>query len=443
MSTIATGLPRITGFTLDSGTSGRGCSQGLLTGLIHVSGNNPGFRVDHNRFINTRCTAIAVHTYARGVIDNNYFELVSAFFIASIWHGTWGNVTSCQNQPYGCGDKSWAEAAQWGTKEFVFFEDNIFTSTGAIYFTDGWRGQRVVYRRNTLTDATLQNHGADSVGRTRSGRAVEAYQNTITNNRAQIRAAIGVRGGSAMIWGNILSANWGRIADATHYRLTTTNPKCAGGSCSFCAWWNCCDSPGAPTIKGTNPPVGGNAFDQGAGTTNGYACMDQVGRGQGTLITGDEPPGKAISPVGWPSQVREPLYGWYNLLNGANTLITPHVSTASYVLDDREFYNMKQTPVGGVQAFGTMAPRPRLTARPGSGRGRSPTVPRRAPLVIPHRHSRALRGGPRTRASGTARTQDWMGNSTSAPPRIPGRCTTRLTPIRIPSDKGISVQTQQ
>jgi len=65
---------------------------------------------------------------------------------------------------------------------------------------------------------------------------------------------------------------------------------------------------------------------------NGYPCLDQVGRSQSTLISGDTP-----SPVQWPQQLVEPTYAWNNTLNGqAAQMIT---ITPSHIVVGRDFFN--------------------------------------------------------------------------------------------------------
>jgi len=47
-------------------------------------------------------------------------------------------------------------------------------------------------------------------------------------------------------------------------------------------------------------------------------CLDQRGRGKGSLISGDAPPwGTGITPQAWPNQEAEPTYVWNNTLNGS------------------------------------------------------------------------------------------------------------------------------
>ena len=75
--------------------------------------------------------------------------------------------------------------------------------------------------------------------------------------------------------------------------------------------------------------TGSNPWDQNAGG-GGYRCLDQVGAGKGTMISGDDP-----SPVRWPQQQPEPTYAWRNTMNGANS---PTVIRASIIGDNRDSY---------------------------------------------------------------------------------------------------------
>ena len=88
------------------------------------------------------------------------------------------------------GDNSWANSENYGTANFLFFENNIFTES-ATMDNEGDAGggvparggSRVVVRYNTFSPDTLDPaiswHGTESNGSARGGRAWEFYGNTI------------------------------------------------------------------------------------------------------------------------------------------------------------------------------------------------------------------------------------------------------------------------
>ena len=60
-------------------------------------------------------------------------------------------------------------------------------------------------------------------------------------------------------------------------------------------------------------------------------ALDQPGRGQGNLLTGDVP-----GPVLWPNQALEPIYSWSNTLNGAVARISSGYPT---IQENRDYFN--------------------------------------------------------------------------------------------------------
>lgn len=80
---------------------------------------------------------------------------------------------------------------------------------------------------------------------------------------------------------------------------------------------------------------GGDGTENGTGKqlpsnqVSGYACIDQVGRGQGDLLSGDTP-----TPKAWPNQVRSPVYAWNNTGYSEKQATSDH----SHILIDRDYY---------------------------------------------------------------------------------------------------------
>jgi len=346
---IPTGLSKISGITLDGGT---GTSCGDNDGLVNLSGDTANWASLRNRFISRRCHGLQVHEFVRGV-DTSYHERRDNHFSAYVHHGKWNNGNTCPNYPGGCGDSAWADDTNYGTGAFFVFEDCTMErgGSGAVYGTDGWKGSRFVVRLCTMLNSTVNDHGTDSSGRARGARAKEVYGNQFTFDNISISAVMSARGGTAMFWGNEVTTGGGqtvtRCCDVTHYRVLEFQ---GSGECSY---WGCADD------------SANNNFDEGSGTGNGYAAMDQAGRGKGDLISGDEyvspcsgTPKCGVTPVGWPNQALEPVYAWNNNKDGANSALSRNGGSniADYLQENRDYYT--EGSLNGVKGSGARASRP-------------------------------------------------------------------------------------
>lgn len=79
-----------------------------------------------------------------------------------------------------------------------------------------------------------------------------------------------------------------------------------------------------------------------------YPCMDQVGRGAGTYISGNPP---NVTPVGWPTQASDPLYEWLNQHN-SSTVTTTIFAQQPVLVQNRDFYDYQTTGCTGTQTTG-------------------------------------------------------------------------------------------
>ena len=329
-----TGKTRMTGFTFNGGTNG----AKNWTSIVAFYGNSSQLRIDHNKFIPTRVRGMEVTGNMRGVIDHNYWQLDRGWFSQGldIHHPSWGDVGDF-------GDDSWAQPANFGSANFMFVEDNQFVATGGhVYATDGWMGQRTVFRRNTYVNSTWADHGTETSGRWRSARASEIYQNTFIVNTdggsdwslGSFPSAIGTRGGSHIVFENNTQHSGGgsfqTVFDMQYYRswnFSNTYPT-----------WNYCD--------------GKNVWDKNG---SDQRCIDQPGAGPGTLLSGFDP-----SPVGWPNQSLEPIYIFNNLRAGSLASGWAN-SNAKNIVDNRDYYN-EETAFTGARGVG----RGPLSSRPSS-----------------------------------------------------------------------------
>src|SRR5437763_15520512 len=81
------------------------------------------------------------------------------------------------------GHGSWADAANWGTDKFLFFEDCSFTGVrrnNILFPIDAYEGARYVARHCTFKDARVGGTGTEGQGR--GTKEVECYNNTFISS---------------------------------------------------------------------------------------------------------------------------------------------------------------------------------------------------------------------------------------------------------------------
>lgn len=132
---------------------------------------------------------------ALGVVyDCTSILLPQSYYFAYTFHKNWGGSGAH-------GDGSWAASVNWGTDEFMYFEDNTlsraYDDSGMF---DAQGGARLVIRHNTITDGRITVHGTESGGRPRGTRAFEIYGNTAST--ADDRTFFNVRSGSGVVFNN-------------------------------------------------------------------------------------------------------------------------------------------------------------------------------------------------------------------------------------------------
>ncbi len=192
------GVARITGIEFQDG--GRVNVGAAPAGIIRISGSNTNgsqFRFDHNKWVDLN--GYFVTDTVIGVMDHN---TVLTGQKVDEWIYPYGNNWNGGNY----GDGSWAAPANWGSSQFLFLEDNVFTNVDSIFegqLTDGFNGGRFVVRHNTITNFAVGNHGTETPGRGRSGRAEEIYNNTFDCNHVN-RFVSGNRGGGELFHDNTI-----------------------------------------------------------------------------------------------------------------------------------------------------------------------------------------------------------------------------------------------
>lgn len=200
---VASKVLEITGFKVTQGASGTGSyvQTIVITGAASDPTMTARFRIHHCSFIGIRAGAF-LFSGCFGLVDHNDFQGYVLGQPAIL-----GYVKG--NGYYGggaYGDASWNAADQFGTDQFVFFEDNTGNNdlyAGNLTALDCQAGGRFVFRYNTMKGMSIESHGLEAQ-RERSGRAFEIYNNTITGYDDR-NAWIYMRGGVGLVYSNTLS----------------------------------------------------------------------------------------------------------------------------------------------------------------------------------------------------------------------------------------------
>lgn len=323
----------LTGFTIRRGT----ITEVQYQGTIIVSGQSKEWRISHVKFSRPAASnGIRIYGNALGVVDHCIFDMDGGNGIL-VWNDTWGG------RRYG--DGSWSDPLYLGTDKAIYIEDNVFTNTwgGAV---DHGGGARIVFRHNKVNHAYLHNHGTESTGRYRSARSFEVYNNTFSYvDASQWFTAVYLRGGTGVIFNNTFTG-YSSAIQVLNFRSDNTY-----------SIWGKCD--------------GTSSYD-GNQQSNGYPCLDQLGRGTGSLIDGDTP-----TPLTWPGQVLDPLHVWGNRLNGGQAGSGVVVSRSSVLVRGRDYYDNVARPNYTPYTY----PHPLTTGETSSTGGTTPS-PLPAPTML-------------------------------------------------------------
>jgi hypothetical protein len=360
-SALSNARPRLTGIEFQDG--GRSTTANAPAGIVRISGSNTNgsqFRMDHCKWGNLN--GYIVFDTVLGVVDHTSF--VSGNHLNCIYiYGTHWNGGIY-------GDSSWTDPANFGSSNFLFFEDDDFHNNNATYMsyiTDALNGARYVVRYSTVYNAFFTDHGTESGGRERGARAMEIYNNTFTGTN--IGDAIGgsrssrvvvhdntvsgfINGGKFTLgnwrnfypftpWGGADGTNqWDKNDPAGAFYTGTANGPNSGLSVTVSGspGWTTNQWVGYTVRRTTNLGssssvtfswiTGNNSNTLNYTNQGGYGgpgnltfangdtveirkvthALDQPGWGQGSLITGDPP----NLPSGWNNQVSEPCYEWNN-----------------------------------------------------------------------------------------------------------------------------------
>ena len=310
---------RLSGLTIKGGTTNTSINY---DGEVLVIGSTTSFRVDHVKFDGNRASGIEVNGPI-GVIDHCLFNSYGVQGVI-VFHSGWNGRSF--------GDGSWADVDGLGTGNAVCIEDNTFLANNYAGALDSCKGGRLIFRYNVITNTFVGNHGTESTQRYRSVRAYEIYGNTFywdpNASNAPWPFPVYLRGGTGVIFSNVfLGAFNGTGITVANYR-NTKNPE----GYPWPPWGPAANA--SPGVDGPNP------WDQNADQT-GYGCIDQVGRGAGDLLSGDNPINSTVGKVAWPNQALSPVYQWSNTINGAAASIR---SQTPNIQPNRDWYDFTVKP---------------------------------------------------------------------------------------------------
>jgi hypothetical protein len=399
--TLAAGkLTRITGIEFQDG--GRTNRASDILRVVGLNTNGSKFRFDHCKWNNLN--GASVFDTVIGVIDHNTFVINRTGLPINIYGSYWnGRVL---------GDGSWAAPTGFGSSQFLFIEDNNFTHSNPYQegITDSFAGGRFVVRHNNIFNGLIANHGTESTGRERGGRAMEVYSNSFTGTNLN-RFVGNVRSGGVLFHDNTISGYWSNAATFTLLNFRSFHPFDPWGGADGTNPWDA-NSPtvfftgtAAANSSGTTVTVSGanwttnywagytlrrttdacnagtlsfswilsntsntityvnNGIYPGESATSFCAgdsleirkvdhALDQPGRALGSLVTGNPP----VPPVGWNNQISEPCYSWNNTTGNAQV----NFEAGPGVRANADFLN--NTPKPGYTPY--VYPHPLVTEQP-------------------------------------------------------------------------------
>jgi hypothetical protein len=330
----ASSVVRLSGITIEQ----NGSSSQTFNGMLRAGGNSQNFRMDHVHLSflgGAGSIAAALGGWMYGVIDHCLFDMITGSVnnAVRVGHGTWNNETGA------LGNNSWADSTYFGSNKFIFFENN--TVNGG-YIDDCNLGGRVVFRDNSLNAGTIQNHQMENDFR--GCRAVEVYNNTLVGDThySTDSQAIVMRTGTALVWGNtsirkptFLALNQDRTnVGAGEPHTQGANPN----------GWGYCG-----TVTATGRGQSASKWDQNPTASYGYACIDQIGRGIGQLLTGLFPNkvNSATGTISWPRNALEPIYEWLDKWTAVYSSPPPGAYASSNdgntIAQNRDYYQYTLT----------------------------------------------------------------------------------------------------
>jgi hypothetical protein len=317
------------------------------TGNLVIDGNSSAVRVDHCHiliFIGGS-KGLGLQNAVTGVADHLYINTTQqitndfAFLNGGNWQG--------DTDPNSLGNQSWVDTDHFGTSQFFYVED---TRISGGYLSDCSNGGRWVFRYSTVVGGNFgaANHGTHDPWR--GCRAAEVYQNTWTFGAGSANGGVTHNnGGTTLIWGNT-TTGYRFLVDLNNVRQSgsTYNQQPPPNGWGYCG----------NAASGVTSP-----WDQNT-TGNGYACLDQPGRGAGDLLAG-YPQSSIVNvtlgnTIAWPRQALVPIYAWANNYSDAGYSPEGIVGDNTGMLKDNVDY---------YQQFGTYGESGSFNGTKGIGEG--------------------------------------------------------------------------
>ncbi len=336
VTTLAGASFRMTGLTFN----GTGSLQ-TYNGAINIYGGSQAVRVDHNHIENIHNTPLNTGAGIAGVYDHNiwYNNPSSVLF----------HITGASGSDWS-GNIPWSQPTALGTSNFVFFEDNLIQGGG----NDCDHGGRFVVRYNTFVNNgnvlqyILTHPTGEPGGAIRGCRAWEVYGNAmINNNYAYMPQIFFIDTGTGVDWGNVVSGsdttnNYFEFLNVRSNSNTYTQVPTPNG------WGNC-----GTAFSGT-----GSAWDQTSNTPSGYRCIDQLGSGQGDLLTvgGNFPTivDTVTGKISYPNEALEPVYSWMDTFPGGGAFVNNQEPTVIHANQDYYLWCDPNSTTGCTSFNGTV-----------------------------------------------------------------------------------------
>ena len=328
-----------TGLTFETGT---GLEK--QNGVQNWQGYSQNVRFTQNHLNATTGSSgeeqtIRINNWMYGVADHSVFDGKTGI---EYYLDTYGN--SMANY----GDNSWAAATNFGGAGGLFIESNTFNggpSSGgqyATYIGDCYQGGRQIIRYNVINNAGIDEHPTGGAGRWRGCRSTEIYMNQM-NGSSTTPTFTGFFDSSApaLMWGNVAPVG----IESMIWLVSARNGYDYAQVATPNGWGYCSATP----IGGIAGP---SIWDQNSAGANGYACLDQAGRGKSDQLANGFP--TTIDTVTgtptWPNQALEPIYEWLDQWQPTSyapgrTLVTLADSThdSTTFIQNRDWYQYTLT----------------------------------------------------------------------------------------------------
>jgi len=213
------------------------------------------------------------------------------------------------------GDNSWAQPDSFGGANVLYFENNViytsqWVSDGEFAPSGGATGggrQAGRFNQVTFTNGNTSGfgtHGLDTGGRTRSGRQIEVYGNTVTCLGFGCGLMTAYRGGTGFTFGNSITANYPPAWLDSIAILTTYRRVLAAGPWGYC---------GGSGVYDTNDGI---TYYSGTMTTSGSGVLTMTDSSKSWTTN-------KFTPTGAPYSVYDTTQGfWAEIASNTSDTIT-------------------------------------------------------------------------------------------------------------------------